>query len=290
MSLLIADSRRGVWEAPDGGEPLRAVCPEGAAACMPCVNAVCAALCASAARECLCFSRRGWREIIRMPAAPGPSALCLSPCGRYVYQLSAEADCVHTRSLGTGELLFAAPTGVFPRTMRMDAAGRHLLVAGGAVNEAYVLSAPELLREATIHTRSPCFAADYWQGGLLLVCAAEGEDIHTAVYTLSPGKVRPQLVIELPGQPGGLCVCPDGQSALISTRDGLMKLDIPQAALQWNLPEWPLCTGLCCRGALALVSGTLNGQVCLLSHLKPWQRRIVFFGTDAQACFCQPMA
>lgn len=83
--------------------------------------------------------------------------------------------------------------------------------------------------------------AGFWRGGLLLVCAVEGEDIHTAVYTLAPGTPRPRKLIDLPGQPGGLCVCPDGVGALISTRDGLMKLDIPQGRLLWNLPDLALC-------------------------------------------------
>lgn len=136
---------------------------------------------------------------------------------------------------------FAAPVGVFPRAMCLDASGRLLLAAGGAVDEAYLLTAPELVRERTIHTQSPCFAAGFWRGGLLLVCAVEGEDIHTAVYTLAPGTPRPRKLIDLPGQPGGLCVCPDGVGALISTRDGLMKLDIPQGRLLWNLPDLALC-------------------------------------------------
>ena len=244
-----------------------------------------AGVCVGGNRECLCLTCHGLREISRMPAAPGLAALCLSPCGRYVYQLSSEADSVHTRLTATGDLIFAAPVGVFPRAMCLDASGRLLLAAGGAVDEAYLLTAPELVRERTIHTQSPCFAAGFWRGGLLLVCAVEGEDIHTAVYTLAPGTPRPRKLIDLPGQPGGLCVCPDGVGALISTRDGLMKLDIPQGRLLWNLPDLALCAGLCCRGPMALASATLGGQVRLLSHYKPWLSKTVFTGTDVHACF-----
>lgn len=283
MSLIIADARLGVWKATDEGGPLTGVdCalegPRLARAGSACV-------CVGGNRECLCLTCHGLREISRMPAAPGLAALCLSPCGRYVYQLSSEADSVHTRLTATGDLIFAAPVGVFPRAMCLDASGRLLLAAGGAVDEAYLLTAPELVRERTIHTQSPCFAAGFWRGGLLLVCAVEGEDIHTAVYTLAPGTPRPRKLIDLPGQPGGLCVCPDGVGALISTRDGLMKLDIPQGRLLWNLPDLALCAGLCCRGPMALVSATLGGQVRLLSHYKPWLSKTVFTGTDVHACF-----
>ena len=252
MSLIIADARLGVWKATDEGGPLTGVDCALEGPRLACAGSAC--VCVGGNRECLCLTCHGLREISRMPAAPGLAALCLSPCGRYVYQLSSEA-------------------------------GRLLLAARGAVDEAYLLTAPELVRERTIHTQSPCFAAGFWRGGLLLVCAVEGEDIHTAVYTLAPGTPRPRKLIDLPGQPGGLCVCPDGVGALISTRDGLMKLDIPQGRLLWNLPDLALCAGLCCRGPMALVSATLGGQVRLLSHYKPWLSKTVFTGTDVHACF-----
>lgn len=283
MSLIIADARLGVWKATDEGGPLTGVDCALEGPRLTCAGSAC--VCVGGNRECLCLTCHGLREISRMPAAPGLAALCLSPCGRYVYQLSSEADSVHTRLTATGNLIFAAPVGVFPRAMCLDASGRLLLAAGGAVDEAYLLTAPELVRERTIHTQSPCFAAGFWRGGLLLVCAVEGEDIHTAVYTLAPGTPRPRKLIDLPGQPGGLCVCPDGVGALISTRDGLMKLDIPQGRLLWNLPDLALCAGLCCRGPMALVSATLGGQVRLLSHYKPWLSKTVFTGTDVHACF-----
>ena len=283
MSLIIADARLGVWKATDEGGPLTGVDCALEGPRLACAGSAC--VCVGGNRECLCLTCHGLREISRMPAAPGLAALCLSPCGRYVYQLSSEADGVHTRLTATGDLIFAAPVGVFPRAMCLDASGRLLLAAGGAVDEAYLLTAPELVRERTIHTQSPCFAAGFWRGGLLLVCAVEGEDIHTAVYTLAPGTPRPRKLIDLPGQPGGLCVCPDGVGALISTRDGLMKLDIPQGRLLWNLPDLALCAGLCCRGPMALVSATLGGQVRLLSHYKPWLSKTVFTGTDVHACF-----
>ena len=283
MSLIIADARLGVWKATDEGGPLTGVDCALEGPRLTCAGSAC--VCVGGCRECLCLTCHGLREISRMPAAPGLAALCLSPCGRYVYQLSSEADSVHTRLTATGDLIFAAPVGVFPRAMCLDASGRLLLAAGGAVDEAYLLTSPELVRERTIHTQSPCFAAGFWRGGLLLVCAVEGEDIHTAVYTLAPGTPRPRKLIDLPGQPGGLCVCPDGVGALISTRDGLMKLDIPQGRLLWNLPDLALCAGLCCRGPMALVSATLGGQVRLLSHYKPWLSKTVFTGTDVHACF-----
>ncbi|MEG1676778.1 MAG: hypothetical protein RR379_03850 [Clostridia bacterium] len=286
MSILITDSSLGVQESPETGSPFSAISCPFQSPYMPCATREHLLFCCRQALDCLCLSRANHRELCRMPAMPALSALCPSPCERYLYQLSSEADCVHTRRMATGELLFAAPTGVFPRMMRLHPSGRALLVAGGAVNEAYLLRAPELSREGVIELKSPCFAADFWSGGLILVCASEREDIQTVVYTLAPHAVRPHELIELPGQPGALCVCPDGFTALLSTPDGLMKLDIRTGKLLWNLPEWALCMGLCCKGSFALLSDTLCGQVCLLSHEQPWLKRTLCTGADAQACFC----
>lgn len=286
MSILMTDSTFGVRQAPNAGAPLAPVPCPFEAPYMPCATREHLLFCCRRARDCLCLRRRDYAEVCRMPAMPALSSQCASPCGRYLYQLSSEADSVHTRHVATGELLFAAQTGVFPRMMRLHPSGRTLLVAGGAVNEAYLLRAPELTREHVVYTRGPCFLADFWQGGLLLVCAAEGEDIQTTVYTLSPRAVRPARLITLPGQPGGLCVCPDGLTALISTPDGLMKLDLASGKLLWNLPEWPLCMQLSCSGGMSLVSDTLTGQVCLLRHEQPWIRRVLCSGADAQSCFC----
>lgn len=287
MEILVTQPGHGVWRTPGENSVRRPVFCPFAWPCAPCVGESCIACACGMARECLVLRKADWEPVRTMPCVPGVSAMALSPCGRYLYQLSSEADCVHTRLVATGELLYAAPTGVFPRFMCPDENSRHLLVAGGAQNEAYLLTLPRLETVRVIHTRHPCFAACFCPEGMALVCAAEGEDIHTAVYVLSARGVRPRLIAELPGQPGSLCLCPDGRSMLLSTRDGLMKLSLPDGTLQWNLPEWALCIRMECRGPLALISGTLDGRVCLLSHQSPWKQRIIACGTSAEACFCE---
>ena len=285
MRILVTDAGFGVGVLRRVGEDAALLGRDVPAPCVPCARGGLMAFCCRLTRECLCMRCNDRSVVSRMPAVPGVCGMCFSPCQRYLYQLSGEADCVHTRCVATGELLFAAPAGVFPRMMRLGHGGRALLVAGGAVDEAYLLTAPELKRIAAIHTRHPCFAADFWHGGLLLVCATEGEDIQTVVYTFPPRAARPRELIRLPGQPGGLCVCPDGVSALVSTRAGLARLDLLAGTLAWNVPEWALCMRLECRGGMALLSDALCGRVCLMPLGMPWQRRVVFSGTDAQACF-----
>lgn len=257
------------------------------APCQPCAAVGLLAFACAQTRECVCLRRRDYAIISRMPCVPGVTELRFSPCGRYLYQLSAEADCIHTRATATGELLFAAPAGVFPRMMSLQ--GGRMLVAGGAVGEACLYSLPELFKIRTIETRHPCFAAAQWKEGLVLVCAAEGEDIHTVVYTLPPRALRPRKLVELPGMPGTICICPDSEHALMSTGDGLMKLHLPKAEIVWNCPEWALSMRLCCRENHMLVSDTLSGGVWLADHCRPWEREKIFQGSQAQACFLEPV-
>ena len=285
MRLLLTEPSMGVWETNYPGETAKPLPVSLGWPCMPCACQSCVAVCCQLTRQCVCLDQKTHAVISSMPAPPGVSGMLFSPCGRWLYQLSSEADCIHTRLTATGELLYAMPCGVFPRCVRMDADGKRLLAAGGAAAEAYVLGAPEMTVQQTVYTRHPCFAADFWQGGLVLVCAVEGEDIHTAVYTLRSGKVRPRRLLELPGLPGTICTCPDGVHALLSTADGLMKLNLSDGTILWNRTEWPLCMRMQCQSGLILLSDTLSGSAALIDEQRPWQKQILFHGKNTQACF-----
>jgi len=285
MGILVCRPMEGVWAIADAEkQPLSVSCPFSWP-CTPCASPGCIAFCCQQSRECLCVERQGWKPFSRMPCVPGVCDMRFSACGRYLYQLSSEADCIHVLNASTGELLWAAPAGVFPRCMKLNAAGELLLFACGALNEAVLLNAPELTPACTIRTPHPCFYADFWQGGLVLVCAAESGDIRTAVYTLSPKQRHPQMLLQLSGAPCGLCVCGEGRSALLSTWNGLMKVDLRNGAILWNCPEWALCTRIECRGDRVLVSDTPDGSVCVFHHQRPHERRTLVTFPDSQACF-----
>ena len=284
MNLLIAREDGKIMRLSEGDWQEKRLPYQISHPCMPCANQTLLAIGSARDEECLCVQKRGYELLSRMPAAPGLSAMCLSPCGRYLYQLSSEADSIHTRLTATGELQYAAPCGVFPRMMRLRSDGNSLIAAGGAIPEAYVFSAPDLRCQKVIPTRHPCFAADECARGMVLVCAREGHDIQTMIYILHPGTVRPRRLLELPGQPGGMCVCPGGRHILVSTPDGLMKIALEDGQILWNQPKWALCMQLCCRGSQALVSDTLDGKAYLINHLMPWESRLVGVG-GVQACF-----
>ena len=285
MGILLCKPGDGVWLTDDAGE-YKSRLPCGYEwPCAPCVSPGCAAVCCQKARECLCVERKTSRMLCSMPCAPGICEMLFSFCGRYLYQLSAEADCVHTCGVAAGELLYAAPAGVFPRSVRIDETGRYLLCAGGAENKAILFSAPDLLQEQTLRTPHPCFAADFWQDGLVILCAEEGEDIQTGVYTLAAKAIRMRKLTQLPGPPGLLRMCPDGKTALVSTRAGLSKLDLYTGGMIWNVPEWALGMRAECRGNGALLSDLPDGNVWLFNHHRPWERQLVAQAADSQACF-----
>ena len=284
MGFLITDTS-GVWSMKRSQEGAKFVPSGFLSPCQPCAAQGIMAFCCRQTRECMCVRQRDFSLISRMPCVPGVSAMSLSPCGRYLYQLSSEADFVHTRAVSTGELLYAAPAGVFPRMMALDS-GR-LLVAGGAVGEAYLFSLPHLLLQRVMHTPHPCFLAGRWKEGYALVCAAEGEDIHTEIFTLVPHRLRPRRLLELLGMPAAMSMCPDEEHMLLSTGDGLMKINLKNGTVQWNRPEWALSMSIDVRGDLALVSDTISGRVCLMNHHRPWENEILFTGRDAQACFTE---
>ena len=282
MGFLITDVS-GVWSIDRRDEGAKPVSCGLLSPCQPCTARGVMAFCCTQTRECVCMRKRDQAVISRMPCVPGVNAMCLSPCGRFLYQLSSEADCVHTRAVSTGELLFAAPAGVFPRMMQQER--DRLLVSGGAVGEAYLFSLPHLFLQRVIHTRHPCFAAGSWKDGYALVCAEEGEDIHTVICTLPERAVRPKKLLELSGLPAAMRVCPDQEHALLSTSDGLMKIHLKTGNVLWNRPEWALSMSIEIRGEHALISDTISGRVCLMNHDRPWESEILFSGRDAQACF-----
>jgi len=282
MGFLITDAS-GVWRMERRQEGAKPVPCGFLSPCQPCAAKGLMAFACAQTRECVCMRTRDQAIISCMPCVPGVNAMGLSNCGRFLYQLSPEADCVHTRAVSTGELLFAAPAGVFPRMMHME--NDSLLAAGGAVGEMYLFSLPELHLRRVIYTRHPCFAVGRWKDGYALVCAGEGEDIHTMVFTLPRRALRPRKLLELPGMPAAMRVCPDQEHALLSTGDGLMKICLSNGQVLWNRPEWALSMKIETDGELALISDTLSGRVCLLNHCRPWESEILFSGRDAQACF-----
>lgn len=283
MAVMVCKPGNGVWIVQ--GEHSRRIDRSFSWPCAPCSGPECAAFCCGESRECLCLQKSTWKPAGVMPCAPGICDMCFSPCGGYLYQLSGDADSLHARSTENGELLYAVPSGVFPRCLRQENGGRRLLCAGGALNRAFLFNAPELTINHEIQTAHPCFAADFWPGGLVLVCAGEGDDIRTIVFVLDDLSRKPGKILELPGMPCSMCVCGSEPCALVSTWNGLYKIQLITGSILWSRPEWALCFRMQCRGRYVLASDLPDGGVWLFCHDQPGLRTQLDSAPDSQACF-----
>ena len=282
MGVLVCAPREKLWMMHRDKPPCAFDCPF-LSPCAPCTGGGRVALCCRQLRECLCLGANGMEIISRMPALPAVCGMCFSSCGGMLYQLSSEADCVHALNAKDGTLLYSAPVGVFPRSMRLSPSGKSLLCAGGASNESLLLKTTDLSVMSRVETPSPCLLADFWAGGLVLVCAAESEGIQTVVYTLGLGGLRE--VAQTAGLPCALCVCPDGKSALLSTHTEMLKMDLSNGNVQWRSAQWALCMRAECRQNHALLSDLPDGSVWLVNHQRPRHKRLLACFEDSQACF-----
>ena len=285
MSLLIADGARGLWLWQSAlGQMTDIPCPLPCP-CMPCVTRDHILCACRVQNDCRRLGRRSLRDEGGFPALPGLSAMCASRCGRYLYQLSGDADCAHVRHIGTGDLLYGRKLGVFPSDMRLSADGGTLLVAGGAGGEGFLLRAPELTDVRAFRTPGVCRSADFWRDGLVIVCAVEEDGIRTAVMTLAPGRPRPAELMRLDGQPGQVRVCPDGLTALVGTLEGLMRIHLVTGRVLWNLPQYPLCGCVQCLGGFAVCCDGLADVAAHFDLEHPWLRQELRASASAQACF-----
>ncbi len=281
MSILVTD-RRSVWLWDLESGRRRSV-PLGAAE--PCAPAAAAglllAVCARDA-QVYCASSAGGACVPSFAAMPGPCALCASPCGRYAYLLGEDTDCVHTRCLRTGELLFAQRAGVFPRGLRLHPSGRWLAVAGGASGEALVLAAPELSLLRRVRVRGAVCAVDFVPDGLLLLCAVGDSEPRTALVYAS-GEC-PRAIWYADGPPGDLRAVGSG-AALAGAWNGLSMISLPEGRTLWHRPELPMAARIELDAGQALVSRTINGMASLLPLRQPWLSRATSLGADTEACF-----
>ncbi len=284
MSMLFADPTGGLFWQSERSGALVEVATEAERPYRPCA-AESELLCACQHRlEVECLRRDTLKPVRSFPALPAMSAMCVSPCGKYLYQLSSEADCVHTRLLATGELLHACPAGVYPRDMKLDEAGKHLLVAGGASGELLLLSAPDLRLVWRMRLPGVVCACDFLQGRLAVLCAVENGDIQTALMTLLPPRRAPELIDLTPGQPGGLCAAGSGMVAMGALR-GLSLVSTHRRRVMWTLPSVALPACLQQRGGVLLVSDTLDGSVVRVPVMQPSAAQTLFVGGEAQAAY-----
>lgn len=129
---------------------------------------------------------------------PGMCDLLLSPDGKRLYALCADADSLLTLSAASGAPLMVNRVGVNPRQVAMDESGEVLAVAGGECASAVLLSAStlnvlgQIPMPGIVYSVALCAGRVY---GLSL-----NDALGSTLTTVLPGGVRQTL--SLPGLPG----------------------------------------------------------------------------------------
>ncbi len=249
MGLWVADGEKGLIREADGafariGPPAYALCAGGGR-----VYCACAGL-------CQCRDGRTGKPLFDFPLPPGVCALCLF--GGMVCALSTEADCVAACDPATGQMLYSAPAGAYPRDL--CPCGRLLAVAGGAAGE--VLLMDEGLRLTARH-RVPgaARAVRMLPRGLYVLCAAGEEEPASRLIRISPRGVSEEVYSD-PRPPTVLCALPDGR-CLAGCRESVALLRPDGRLLGRERCAYPARLRPCRRGVM--MCDSWQGTVRLFS-------------------------
>lgn len=258
MQLWVADEERGLIRVEDGA--CRLAGPPGAALCTGWGRVFCAGK-----RGCVCLDRRTGETLFETPVPPGVCALALMK--DRVCALSADADSVTAFSALTGELLFSAPAGVFPRDVCVSRQGRYLAVAGGAAGSVLLLD--DTLRSVREY-RLPgtvcgvCFLPR----GFCALCAVEkGAEIESRLLRFS-FRGAAEETLSSPLVPSCLCALAGGGCAAGCMGEVILLSPNKKTALRRPYPcpvrvrpsPWGPLVCDPCRGDVSLLDGrTLYG-------------------------------
>ena len=203
VNIWVADAARGLIRR-ERGESL-IVGPPG--------NALCSAgdkiFCAGPGR-CFCCAKEGGGALFDFPV---PSGVCaLTAAGGAVFALSADADSVTAFSAPSGELLFSAPAGVYPRAMCLSPCGKYLAVAGGAAGEALIFDR-SLTCLKRYRTAGAVCAVCFLTRALAVLCAVGDRELSSHLLFISPRGVTEEI-FSCDSAPCALCALPDGRCVL----------------------------------------------------------------------------
>lgn len=200
MALWVADGKRGVIRL--GAGETKTLGPPGEALCV--LNG--RLFCAGCAR-CVCRGIRDGKALLDFPLPGGVCALC--PLGGMVCALSSEADSLSAFSPETGQLLFTAPAGVYPRDLCLSPCGRYAAVAGGAAGEVLIFDGGLHCVRRHRLPGAPC-AVCFLPRALAALCAVGDGELSARLMLISPRGVVEE-VFACPQVPCSLCALSGGR-------------------------------------------------------------------------------
>ena len=253
MQLWVADEERGLMRDEDGA--CRLAGPPGSALCAGWGRVFCAGQ-----RCCVCVDRRTGEALFDVPVPTGVCAMAVM--GEAVCALSADADSVTAFSVKTGELLFSAPAGAYPRDLCVSPQGRLLAVAGGAAGNVTLMDGGlRPFREYRLPGTvcGVCFPPRC----LMALCAVEqGDAVASRLLRLSARGTQQEIAAS-PLPPACLCALPDGGCVMGCMGEAVLFSPRRQAVLRRAFPcparIRPSARGplVCdpCRGGVFLLTG-----------------------------------
>ena len=229
-----------------------------------------------------CFSRRKV-EVLHLnkeqwlAAAPGLESMCLSRDGRFLYELSGEADALYCVEVKSGKPLYMAKCGCYPQGLCLHPSGRWLAAAAGATGEINVYEAPELHLEKTCRVPGIAARIAFIGTGIVFLSAVEKGEIYTLLGLVRHGAKGYEEVALYRGLPGDLLALPDG-SIMLSVLGQLMHAEIKPYKLLSTLPMEGLITHIAHNGRDTLLTDSALGQVSLLSLRAPHEKKVLYQG------------
>lgn len=249
MRLWVADGEKGLMLLDENG--CRAMGAEGRLLCRGQGRIFCAG-----DRACFCCDEAG-APLMQFPT---PSGVCGMEAGQgMVYLLSSDCDSLSAWSARTGEMVFSAPSGVYPRGLAMHPDGRHLAVAGGAAGEVWVFN--ERLETLRVY-RVPGVAVGvcFLQKGLAVLCAVDGkgDELSGLLLRISPMGVISEW-FSCPEAP--CCLCRAGNGCAAACHQKVYFLSEEGRIRRTLFCAYP--ERVRCCGGLTLIADPWQGKVLL---------------------------
>ena len=252
MRLWVADGDAGLMCVENGR--CRRIGPGGSALCAASGRLFCAD------REgCACYDCRSGEMLYHTAL---PAGICaLQPMGSMVCALSSDADSVTAFSARTGEPLFSAPAGMYPRDLSLSPDGRLLAVSGGASGQILLLDG-QMRQAAAFRLPGVVCGACFMPRGLAALCAVEDGELSTRLMRVSFRGIAEEI-LALPLVPSCLCALPGGACAAGCHGEAVVLRANKKAALRQpvscpvRIRPWAGGALVCdaCSGAVARLGG-----------------------------------
>ncbi len=218
--------------------------------------------------QLFCFSRQKGEVLYVqkerwLSSAPGLEAMCISQNGRFLYQLSGEADTLLCVDVKTAQPLFSVKCGCYPQDLSLHPAYSLIAAATGAAGEIKVFKTPDLTPHSTYRVPGIAARVAFAKTGLVFLSAVEKGDVHTMLGLIRHGSSSFEELALYKGLPGSLCILPDG-TVVLSVWGQLIRVRLRPYKVLFSKPVEGLITHIAQDSGELLLTDSALGQVSLM--------------------------